>query len=1367
MTVHRRSCRFPSLRTSNANAKGLAVTHKSSIQPVRRSSTGSPLSWFQERLWLLNQRNAQDTSYNIPVAFLIEGVLDVPALGKSLSAILGRHENLRARFTATPGQSPVQLASAPEELALEAVDTAPDQIAGHVSDNADHRFDLARGPVVVSKLLQLGPEKHLLLLNVHHIVADGWSIEGILFSELQKCYEAFCQGNQPNLPDLPIQYSDFAIWQRKQDLSGHLAYWRDSLQGYDGSLELPTDYLRRPNSGERSAAFIHRYTSEFSVELDRFSQKHNVTMFMSLLAGLALLAERYTGKKDLCIGTTTSGRPLPELEGLIGFFINILPLRIQLNEGWTVHDYMAEVRKLTVAAFDHQAVPFERILQSLGIAQSGRGSELVPLVVRHQNFPHTRMDKALPGGVRFSPYGQTTTDESSSSKSAHARCEVELSYTGNREGLEVEAVYAADLYRKSTITRILAHHEHLLRAMFEDESRPVGQLPMLSRDEVQRICVDGNRSLGASTGLATFAERFDQQVQRTPERTACIDRSGPSSYRSLAARTNRLAHALAAKGIGAGDVVGVCLERGGPLLATFLAVWKTGAAYVPLDPSYPESYLGQILADASPKLVIGTTTTLSRLDLQGAPGFALDIQSDALAQFPESPPLAPGNPEALAYIMYTSGSTGVPKGVRVPHRQLINWLGGIEANWPFEAGDVVGQKTTIAFAPSVKELFAGLLNGTPQVFIDGPVVQDTPAFVATLTQHRVTRLNLVPSHLEGVLKHLEKEQSALPALRMCITAGEPLSAELVAAFRVVLPQARLINNYGCTELNDITYYDTSDYDGSDGFVPVGKPIQNTRIYVLDRDKRLVPEGVPGELHVATVGMPEGYHHLPELNATQFLANPFKDSVGDRLFNTGDVVRRLPDGNIEFMGRLDFQVKVRGQRVDVRHVEKVLGEFPGIGLRAVVSDGSQLSAYYVASQAPNETHPVDIGHLRKFMQTRLPGFMVPAAFIAVQAMPRLPNGKLDRRALRPALGQLQQSSTYEPPTTENERVLAAIWSQVLELSNEEIGKNSHFFEIGGDSLAAARVVAYIKEKLGVEIGMSQVFEFPRLADLGDCVTAARQGGGSITDGLDHDSPFAAGEPTARGARGPGLLEGKIVLITGGSRGIGSSAARLLASHGAKVAINYLKNEARAARVKELIEADGGVAELFQGDVTDREQTTRMVEAVRAKFGKIDVLVSNAAIGFKMRAFLEHDWVDFQRKVNDEIGSMFHLCRAVVPDMIERGGGSIVAVSSSMSRSWGNGFVAHSTAKAALDSFVRSLACELGPEGIRVNTVAPGLILTDATANLSPHIKDAASARCPLRRNGLPRDVAGAVLFLASELSQFVTGTYLAVDGGFTM
>jgi amino acid adenylation domain-containing protein len=1288
---------------------------------------------------------------------LIEGQLDVHALAQSLSAIINRHENLRMRFVTEAGGQPVQIASEPMHIELPVAPTKPDEVATRVKDNAEHRFDLAKGPVVVQRLLQLGPERHLLLLNVHHIVADGWSIEGILFAELQSFYRAYCEGREANLAPLPIQYADFAAWQRKQDIADQIAYWRDNLIDYEGALELPTDYMRRPTWGERSGSFIRKCAPEFSSDLDRFSQRHNATLFMSLLAGLSLVAGRYTSKRDVCIGTTTSGRPQPELEGLIGFFINILPLRIQFDENWTVKQYMAEVRRLALKGFDNQSVPFERILQALGIAHGAKGNALVPLVIRHQNFPHTRMDKEMPGGVRFSAYTTESSNDAPNISNANARCEIELSYTGNRERLEVEVVYAADLYRKTTVERLLAHLEQVLQAMFENDDRRISDLPMLTRAEIHRICVEQNQTLSGSSQMAHFVDRFEQQVKRTPDKNACFDQTEEVTYRELAKRVDHVAQALRAKGMGPGDIVGTCLERGPAILASFLAVWKVGAAYVPLDPTYPESYLGQIIADATPSLVIGVTATLSRLGLQATQCLALDTELGTLAPLPESAPDFARDPSTLAYIMYTSGSTGVPKGARVLHQQLINWQGGIEANWPFETGDLVGQKTTIAFAPSAKELFAGLLNGAPQVFIPGPVVQDTAAFIEALVRYGVTRINVVPSQLEVILKHLEKAQATLPALRVCITAGEALTAELVSSFRVLLPHARLINNYGCTELNDIAYYDTADFDGQEGFVPVGKPVQNTRLYILDRDKRLVPEGVAGELHVSTIGMPDGYHNRPELNAAQFLPNPFNDGLCDRLFNTGDVVRRLPDGNLEYIGRLDFQVKIRGQRVDARHVEKILGEFPGIASRAVVGEGNQLLAYYIEGAED----PVDVGALRQYMVGRLPSHMVPASFIAVSTMPRLPNGKLDRRSLRPEMGQLQQSQSYESPVTDVERAIAAIWAEVLEIPNEEIGRNTNFFEIGGNSLAAARVGGHIKEKLQAEIGMSQLFELPQLADLARCVADARSSGGALELVEDAQSLQAPG----LGAQG--ILKGKVVLITGASRGIGSATARLMASHGAKVAINYMSNQARAERVRDLIVDEGGVADIFQADVTDPESAPRMVDAVLKEYGKIDVLVSNAAIGFKLRSFREYAWGDFQRKLDGELQSMFNLCKAVVPGMTEQGGGSIIAISSSMSKTWGTGFIAHSAAKCALDSFVRSLACELGPDGIRVNTVAPGLILTDATANLSPHTKDAASARCPLRRNGLPRDIAGAVLFFASDLSQFLTGTYLPVDGGLTM
>ena len=1342
------------------------MRQKSLIQPLRANSEGHPLSFLQERLWLLNRMNPADTSWNIPFVFLIEGTLDKRALERSLEAILRRHENLRSRFPATAAGTPIQIASDPDPVVLEVVEASEAEVPALVAANADHRFDLEKGPVLVRKLVRISPERHLLLVDIHHIVADGWSIEGILFAELQKCYQAYAEGREPELPELPIQYRDFSAWQRKLDLSKHLAFWRESLLGYEGALELPTDRLRRPGSGLTSASFVHHYAPDFCQALDAFSRKHNSTLFMSLLAGFALLVRRYTGKDDICLGTTTSGRPLPELEGLIGFFINILPLRVEVDEDLPVRDFMAKVRGLTVAGFEHQAAPFERILQALEGEWRARGAELVPLVVRHQNFPHTRMDKPMPGGVRFSAYLGSEEDagDTPAGSGARARCEMELSYTGNRDGLKVEAVFASDLYHRETVKRLLAHHEQLLRSMFEDDSRSVGELAMLGPDEIRRIAADGEAPAPALDGSAAFTRRFDAQAERTPDAPACLDGAGRTTYRELSARMARMANALSARGAGPGDVVGVCLERDATLLATFLAVWRTGAAYVPIDPSYPDSYRSQIVSDAAPRLVVGTAATLAGLGLDPARTLAVDSAEAEIAALPAQAPDHSGGLDALAYIMYTSGSTGTPKGVRVRHRQLANWLAEIEANWPFGEGEMVGQKTTIAFAPSAKELFAGLLNGVPQVLIDSATLLDTPRFVSTLARHGVTRLNMVPSHLEGVLRHLEKEHATLPALRMCITAGEPLSGELVAKFRSQLPGARLVNNYGCTELNDITYYDTAGFDPESGFVPVGRPIRDTRVYLLDSRKRLVPDGVPGELHVATAGMPEGYNNLPELDALQFSPNTFRGSVGDRLFNTGDLARRLPGGDIEYIGRRDFQVKVRGQRVDVRHVEKVLGEFEGIGLRAVVSDGHQLSAFFV----PAKGRDVDIEKLRQFLSERLPVFMVPAAFVAVDAMPRLPNGKLDRRALKPSAGQVKQSRAYEPPTTDAERGIAAIWAEVLEFPVEEVGRSSHFFEIGGDSLAAARVMGHIQERLGAEIGMSVIFENPRLSDLGAQVDKAPKEHRWSEEAADSEEPSREElGPSVRAARGTGLLEGKVVLITGGSRGIGSTTARLLASHGAKVAINFRKSEARAERVKELIESEGGEAELFRADVTDRYQVEKMVAAVISRFGGIDVLVSNAAIGFKMKSFLDHDWDDFQRKLNDEMAQLFFLCKAVVPEMVARGGGSIVSVSSTMSKSHGEGFIAHSAAKAALDAFVRSLAFELGPDGVRVNTVAPGLIITDATANLSPAVKDSAAAWSPMKRNGVAADVAGAILFYASDMSKFVTGSYQAVDGGMTM
>ncbi len=1338
------------------------MNRATTITPVTRRGAGHPLSWFQERMWMLNQKNPHDLSYDIPVVFLLEGELDVASLNKSLTQIISRHETLRALYKTNDRGEIVQIINPPQPFELTLVHVEEGEISRYIEENARHVFDLENGPIIKGQLLRINPKRHILLLNVHHIAADGWSVESILFSELQQCYAAFSTDGKPQLSPLPVQYTDFAHWQRKIDLSEGLAYWHKHLEGYEASLELPADFLRTPDCGKISERLEHIYPKDFSESLERFAQTNGCTMFMCLLAALALTVKRYTGKQDLCIGTTTSGRILPEIEQLIGFFVNILPLRVIVDEDMTVEEFMNSVRSSALSGFDHQAVPFERIVYSSAIERGDQTNPLLPLVIRHQNFPRTHLQQSNPGGIRFCSYPGHEGYRTATGKDAVARCEIELSFTGDRNKLEVEVMYASDLYRASTIQNLLKHHEQLLREMMTSGKKKLFDLTMFTESDRQRLFVEYNSTRCTTGDKRDFVTRWDEQVLKNPDALACCDSRGKWSYREIASAANLFASKLTKRGVKPGDVVGICMERSATMLAAMLSIWKAGAAYVPLDPSYPESYLNLITRDAQPKL---TVCTLSEKSIFGLKEDACLVVDGKLPVTTDNAFLEPARvklkPEDLAYLMYTSGSTGTPKGVRVPHRQLINWFNNLESNWPFTRDEMVAQKTTIAFAVSVKEIFAGLLNGCPLTFIETDRVKDPALFVNALIESKATRVNLVPSHMMSMLFYMKESKISLPSLRYCTTAGEPLTAEMVMMFREIIPGAKLLNNYGCTELNDMTYYDTEKFDGTQGFVPVGKPIQNTQVYVLDQLGRPVPQGVPGEMHVASAGMSLGYHRLEDFTKERFIKNPFGSDYGGILYNTGDVVRYLGDGNLEYLGRWDFQVKIRGFRVDVRHVEKVMGEYEGMGYRAVVGEKGRLLAFFVRQPGIE----VDIKKLRLFLEKNLPSYMVPSAFIALDELPKLPNGKLNRRGLKVTSGILQQSDTYQAPTSAMQRLLAELWSEVLEIPEERIGKRAHFFELGGHSLSATRLTARIKVRMGLEIALSKIFEYPRLDELASKLT-------QLDDLMETDDDSVVQKPRNTGGklshkRQPGLLEDKVVLVTGGSRGIGRSTVRLLASQGASVAVNYFRSDKHAHMIKEIVEEDGGNAEIFQADTTNPSHVEKLVEQVRNHYGKIDVVVSNAAIGFKILPFTEINWTDFERKLTDELKSMFLLCQAVVPEMAERKSGSIIAVSSTMSKFSRPGYCAHGSAKAALDAFVRALAAELGPEGIRVNTVAPGLTLTDSTTTMSNRIKETAAANCPLRRNGLPRDIAGAILFLASDLSQFMTGTYLPVDGGYTM
>ena len=1343
----------------------MAIDEGSSVRVVNRSGLAhGPLSWFQERLWVHHQRSPANTSYNLPLMLLVRGSLDVSALEQSLSEIVARHESLRTYYGQTDEGEPIQFVAPPERVRLAVVEAPRARMLEQLEQHLEHRFDLHRGPIFIVSLLRLAEDRHLLLFNVHHIAADGWSLTTVFLGELLSAYAAFARAERPALPPLTIQYKDFAAAQRTSDMAAQLDYWRQALDGYEDSLELPTERTRQAKSGTKSGSLVYRYPSEFAKNLEQFSRRHGCTLFMSLLAALGVTLSRYTNKDDLCIGTTTSERTDVVLEPLIGFFINILPLRLRIDEQSSVSALLAAVRAQVLAAFEH-AVPFELILRSTDVARRGSTNPLVPIVMRHQTFPRTPLNVPLPGAVSFGSYPDPEESDDAvrdllEREHVPARCELELSYSGGADELTVEVVYASDLYDRKAVERLLAHHQRVLEGMFGDPNQRVLQLPLLRDSDVQKLTRQFNRAPLTRAPAWSFVERFDAQVERAPAAVACWDERGSFSYLELARHANRVARAIAAHGVAPGALVGVCLERSGKLLATLLGIWKAGAAYVPLDPSYPKAYLRQILDDARPSAVVCGPEQQALLELDDSRCVQLEQVWGPESKYPDTPPEVRPRPEALAYVMYTSGSTGKPKGVRVPHRQLINWLSALETWLPFATDEVVAQKTTFVFAVAVKELFAGLLNGCPQVFIGNDTVRDPAAFVAALADYRVSRLNIGPSHLASVMQYLESGGRRLPSLRICITAGEPLPKALVLAFRELFPTARLLNNYGCTELNDISYFDTINFDVQRDFVPIGTPIANTKVYVLDRQGRLTPEGVPGELHVASVGVPEGYHGMDSLTAERFLPNPFGADPSDRLYNTGDVVRYLPDGTLDFIGRWDFQVKVRGFRVDVRQVEQVLGDFGGIRARAVMGEGERLIAFYTSEPGK----PVQLPELRRFLHDRLPEYMVPDAFVPLEAMPQLPNGKLNRRALFEKQGEPQDRSPYEPPATPTERTLAGIWGLVVNMPAERIGRQTHFFDVGGHSLSAMRVLARIKDVFGVELHVSTIFDQPRL----DSIAAAIELELARLPANERKAHSSGGRRRApKPGAGTGLLHDKVALITGASRGIGLATALLLAEHGARVAINYRDSEAQALRVKEQIEAEGGTAEVFRADVTNAADVESLIAAVQQRFERIDVLVVNAHINFRHRAFVEYDWADLERKVSDELKAVFYPCQAVVPGMLQRKRGSIVAISSTLSKRSDPGFVAQSTAKAAVDAFVRALACELGPGGVRVNTVAPGVTLTDAAMPMSPAVKEALASKCPMRRNGLPEDMAGAVLFLASDLSQFMTGAYLPMDGGFTM
>ncbi|QOY92809.1 non-ribosomal peptide synthase/polyketide synthase [Massilia sp. UMI-21] len=1040
----------------------------------------SPASFSQERLWFLEQLEELGQAYHEVLSFRLEGELDVPAMERSITELIRRHETLRTRFETVDGMG-IQVIAPPRQFHLPEVDLIglpQDQrqvrLDMLVLEEKRRSFDLGRGPLFRAALFRLAEQENVLVITMHHSICDGWSLRAVLTRELQALYGAYVSGRPSPLPELPIQYADYALWQRGwlqgEVLERQLAYWKGQLAGAPAALELPTDHPRPAVQSFRGSRLELKLPVQLSDSLAALARNEGSTMFMVLLGGFQLLLSRWSGQDDVVVGSPIAGRSARQTEGLIGFFVNTLVFRARLSGDISFRELLAGVKESALGAYAHQDLPFEKLVQELQPVRDLSRQPVFQAMFALQNVPQQLL--ALEG-LSLSPL---VSDQGS------AKFDLFLELVETQDGVQGSLEYATDLFEVETVERMARHFETLLAAIVADPDRSIGTLPLLDQAERAQLLVEWNDTAAGWPQDRCLHALFAEQAARTPEAVALIDAAGQLSYAELDRRSNQLAHHLQALGVGPECLVGVGMERSRELAVAVLAVLKAGGAYLPLDPSYPVERLAYMLEDSGAALVLTVQALAAHLPLEGRQVLCVDAEQDAIAAWPETAPACAVMAHNLAYVIYTSGSTGKPKAVGAPHAGMVNRIAADAAIAGSDADDVFCQKTSIGFVDAVQELFGPLLLGRALVVADDETARSPQALAALLAASGVTRLVTVPSLAQAMAEAPDAARQ-LAGLRQWTLSGEALNADVLAQLAQALPGCRFVNLYGSTEVAaDATMYVARGDER--GVAPIGRPIANVRAYVLDGAMNLAPVGVVGELHVGGAGLARGYLGRGGLTAERFVADPF-GQAGARLYRTGDLARYRADGTLEYMGRQDHQVKIRGFRIELGEIEAALRAHPAVAQAVVVAldeagGGRRLAGYVVGT--------VDGGELRAHLLRSLPEYMVPAVFVQLDALPLSPNGKVDRKAL-PAPQAQAAGDTHVAPRTPLEETLAAIWSEVLEV--EQIGIHDNFFELGGHSLMAARVVARIRDSLAVELPLRIVFEAATVESLAHRIEALRQ------------------------------------------------------------------------------------------------------------------------------------------------------------------------------------------------------------------------------------------------------------------------------------
>jgi amino acid adenylation domain-containing protein len=1048
------------------------------VPPLRPAPRGGelPLSFAQERLWFLDQLEPGSSVYNVPAAVRLRGELDVSALGRALDEIIQRHEVLRTTFAAVRGR-PVQVIGASASAALPLDDLTglyPEDrdaaVLARVRAIADVPFDLARGPLLRAKLLRLGPEDHVFVMCMHHVVSDAWTL-GVVVHELATLYDAFARGTSSPLPPLPVQYADYAVWQRGylsgEVLDGQLAYWKTALTGIPDVLDLPSDRSRPPVQTFRGARVGFQLPAELLAALGELSRKEGVTLFMTLYAGLSMLLSRLARQDDVVVGSPIANRTHAETEGLVGFFVNTLVLRTQVDDASTFRAHLARVRSVCLGAYAHQDVPFERLVELLRPERDLSRSPVFQVMVDNMTLPTiTKM-----GSVALEPWG--TAVETS-------RFDLTLALAEKDGGFVASLEYNADLFDASTIERMLGHFAMLLRAGIASPTRTIGELPLLTQSERDQVLLDWNATETAYATDLPIQRLIEAQVARTPDAPALRFEGQTLSYRELDSRANKVARYLQNLGAGPEVRIAVCVERSIEMVVGVLGVLKAGAAYVPMDPAWPADRLGFMLEDTAAPILLAQEKVLDLLPATYVQIVMLDADWAAIEAESDEPVDGGATGESLAYVIYTSGSTGKPKGVLVSHANLVHSTEARLAYYPDKVQSFL-LLSSFAFDSSMAGIYWTLIQGGT-ITLPNEAQKDDPSALAPLVaEAKVSHLLCVPSLYTFLLSQAKDHE--LESLVAVMVAGEAVPPDTVRRHHERLPAVRLYNEYGPTEATVwCTVHETTLDDGASR-VPIGRPIANTAIYLLDKARQPVPAGVPGELYVGGLGITRGYLNRPELNAEKFVANPFGFGPSSTLYRTGDLAKYRENGLIDFLGRIDHQVKIRGYRIELEEIEAVLSTHRNVlEVIVIVREDMPGDQRIVAYVVPADTTPPTNPELKAFLGASLPEYMIPAAFVVLAEMPLLPNGKVDRKALPAPESRAGAAGELVVARTPTEDVLAGIWASVL--GSEKVGVQDNFFDLGGHSLLATQVVARINETFHVDLALALLFDLPTVASLAE-------------------------------------------------------------------------------------------------------------------------------------------------------------------------------------------------------------------------------------------------------------------------------------------